>query len=529
MTGQTERAGRREWVALVTLMLPPLLIALDITVLYYAVPGISEDLRPSSVQQLWIIDIYGFVLASTVITMGNIGDLIGRRRLLMIGAVVFGLASVMAAFSSSAEMLIAARAIQGLAAATQMPSALALVRSIFKDPTQRRSAIATWSVGTAAGLSLGPVISGLLLNSFWWGSIFLINAPIVVVLIVVIRLLVPEARVGRSADRFDVWSSVLSIAALVALIWGVKELAINGFSAVRLASLAVGLVVGGVFMYRQTRLSSPMIDPKMFRYRGFGPALALSGAAFFCVIGFGLFSMQYLLAVLHMRPLEAALWTLTTLPVTGAAAPIAAGIVNKVRPAYVFAAAFLIIAAGYVAMTRLTPERNLLLVLSGIAGIAVGSSVVLALMADLVVAIGPEDRAGSVAALQKACQEFGGALGIAIFGSIGAAVYRRDFDAHVPSGVPAQVVTAARETIGAALGVAQGLPGTVANAVVTTARGAFVESMHVNALVGVGVALAAALFTLARLRHVNYAEKRPDADVATAPAAPAEATAPAQR
>ncbi|MEU3571718.1 MFS transporter [Kitasatospora sp. NPDC036755] len=504
-TSPVPLAGRKEWLALVALMFPPLLIGMDITVLYFAVPQIAEHLQPSSAQQLWIIDIYGFILASAVITMGNIGDLIGRRRLLVGGAVVFGLASVMAAYASSAEMLIAARAIQGLAAATQMPSALALVRSLFHDPKQRRSAIATWSIGTAAGLSLGPVLSGVLLQNFWWGSIFLINAPVVVVLIVLILALAPEARRSRDdLGKFDVLSSVLSIAAMVAFIWGVKELAINGFAAVPAGSVALGLAIGAAFLFRQARLAKPMVDLKMFRHRGFAPALTLSGVAFFCVIGFGLFSMQYLLVVMDLEPLTTALWTLATLPLTGMASPLAAQLVNKVKPAYVFAASFLMIAAGFGCMTMLTTGKNLVLCLVGVALISAGSSSVLALMTDFVVAVGPADQSGSVAALQKACQELGGALGIALFGTIGAALYRDGFSSAALNALPEAVRGPAQDTLGGAVAVAQNLPPAVGQGVLDAAKSSFVDSLDFNAWIGIGVAVAAALFTLARLLHVSY-------------------------
>jgi DHA2 family multidrug resistance protein-like MFS transporter len=524
MTTTEPLAGRKEWIALVALMLPPLLIGMDITVLYFAIPPIAEVLQPSSAQQLWIIDIYGFVLASTVITMGNIGDLVGRRRLLIIGAVVFGAASVMAAYSTSPAMLITARAIQGLAAATQMPSALALVRTLFHNPKQRRSAIATWSIGTAAGLSLGPVISGVLLQNFWWGSIFLINAPVVIVLMIAIRLLAPEARRSRAEiGRFDVLSSVLSVATMVALIWGVKELIINGFAPYPAISVVLGLIIGATFVYRQRHLQNPMIDPAMFRHRGFAPALVLSGVAFLCVIGFGLFSMQYLLVVLGLQPLHAALWSLTTLPLTGMAAPLAAQIVNKVRPAYVFAGAFLMIAAGYVVMTQLTTGHDLAMALIGVSLISAGSSSVLALMTDFVVAVGPADRAGSVAALQKTCQEFGGALGVAIFGSVGAALYRSHFDQNVLSTVPANLRDAVQQTLGGALAIADKLPQQIGAPVLASALKSFVESLNLTAYAGIGIGVLAALFTVAKLRHVSYADQQFDQDDEDEPALQHEA------
>ncbi|GGL53621.1 MFS transporter [Planomonospora parontospora] len=515
MTGTSPQAGRKEWIALAALTLPPFVVSMDITVLYFAVPSMAADLNPSSTQQLWMIDIYGFVLAAFLITMGNIGDIIGRRRMLLIGSAVFGAASAAVAFSTSTEMLIAARAVQGLAASTLMPSALALVRNVFHDERQRRSAIAIWSVGVAAGVSVAPIVSGALLNSFWWGSIFLINVPVIAVLLILIPLLVPELRLPRvRTERFDVLSSLLSLFAVFALVWGFKEITANGFGALSAAGVAAGLALAAVFVVRQARLPHPMIDTALFAHRGFGPALALTFTAFFCVIGFGLFSTQYLLEVLSMGPLEAGLWFLVIPVLTGVCAPVAANLVGRVRPAYVIAGAFLVVAAGFTAMSQLTLERDLLLTIGGIAAIGVGVSTVIPLLTDMVVSVSPEEQAGSVAALQRTFQELGGAFGIALFGSVGAAVYSREFAAGLSAGPVAEVPPGAYETVGAATAAASRLPAEDGSTLLAVAREAFTGSLNLGAAVGVGVALAAAVFTLLRLRHISYAGEKEEAAVA---------------
>ncbi|WP_326825026.1 MFS transporter [Streptosporangium sp. NBC_01756] len=507
MTSSNASAGRREWFALAALTLSPLLVAMDITVLYFAVPSIAGALQPTGVEQLWMIDIYGFVLAGMLITMGNIGDIIGRRRLIMIGSALFGLASALAAFSTSPEMLIVARALQGLAGSTLMPSALGLVRNTFHDEKQRRSAIAVFSIGSAMGVSLGPVVGGVLLSNFWWGSVFLINVPVIAVLLVAIPLLVSEVRTPKAKiGSFDVLSSLLSLVAALALVWGLKEAATSGIGTFSAGSIVIGLVVAAVFVLRQTHLSHPMIDPGLFRSRGFGPTLFLTLASFFCVVGFGMFTTQYLLEVLGMSPMEAGLWLLITPVLAGVFAPIATNLVNTVRPAYVIAVMFLIGVGGFAAMTQLTVDRNLLLVLGGAAAIGVSSSVVLPLLTDMVVSVAPAERAGSVAALQRTAQELGGAFGIAVFGSIGAAVYGSALITDLPKGVAAVVPEAARETIGAATAAAGRLGGEQGAALLTAARAAFTASLTTAALVGVGVALVAAVVTVVRLRHISYAE-----------------------
>ena len=228
------RAGAREWTGLGVLLLPLLLVSMDVSVLYFAVPFISRDLQPSSVQQLWIFDVYGFVLAGLLITMGSLGDRIGRRRLLLIGALAFSLASLGAAYSHTASELIAARALQGVAGATLMPSTLALIRNMFRDQQQRRTAIAIWTSGTMSGIALGPVLSGFLLDHFWWGSVFLINIPFMIMLLALAPALVPEFRAPQPG-RYDLLSSVLSLCAVLPVIYGIQEIAANGVSAARAA------------------------------------------------------------------------------------------------------------------------------------------------------------------------------------------------------------------------------------------------------------------------------------------------------
>ncbi|MFE0200988.1 MFS transporter, partial [[Kitasatospora] papulosa] len=480
-------------------------------VLYFAVPSISGELHPSSTQQLWMIDIYAFVLSGLLITMGSVGDLIGRRRLLMIGACLFGAASVLAAYAGSAETLIVARALQGLGGATLMPSTLSLVSNMFRDERQRRTAISIWAIGNSAGSAIGPVISGALLNNFWWGSIFLINIPVLAVMLVLVPVLVPEFRRPRAdVGRFDVLSAVLSLVGVLAVIWGLKEVATDGLEVPRVAAMVVGVAVLGVFLFRQTRLSHPMIDPKLFRRRGFSPAISLSLLSFACLIGYSVFTTQYLMDVLDMRPLEAALWTMPPPALTMLLAPFAVVLANRVPPAYVIAGAFALVGAGFLAMTRVGVEQNLLVVISGATAIGVGAAIVLTLVTDLVVAAAPPERAGSVSALTQTFQDFGGALGIAVFGSIGAAVYRGAMADDRPAGVSPDVFESARQTLGGAVEAAGALGARQAQALLSVADEAFVDAMHVAAVFGTVVALATAVFTVWRLRHVRNTPKPPE-------------------
>ena len=301
-------AGRREWIGLAVIALPSMLYSMDLTVLYLAVPSLTRDLQPSASQLLWITDIYGFLIAGLLITMGTLGDRIGRRRLLMIGAAGFGAASVLAAFSTSAEMLIAARALLGVAAATLAPSTLSLIRNMFHDPRQRTVAIGLWVTSYSAGAAIGPLIGGLLLARFWWGSVFLISVPVMVLLLAVGPRLLPESR-DPNPGRFDLSSAALSLLSVLAVIYGVKRIAEGDAGAVPALSIALGLLVGTAFLRRQGKLADPMIDLRLFRAPAFSVAVGANALALFTVYGMDLFIAQYLQLVLGMSPFEAGLWT----------------------------------------------------------------------------------------------------------------------------------------------------------------------------------------------------------------------------
>jgi DHA2 family multidrug resistance protein-like MFS transporter len=477
------RATRREWIGLGVLLLPLLLVSMDVSVLYFAVPFISRDLEPTSTQQLWIFDVYGFVLAGLLITMGSIGDRIGRRRLLLIGAAAFGAVSVIAAYAQSAETLIAARALMGIAGATLMPSTLALIRNMFHDEKQRSTAVTIWTAGLTFGVALGPILSGFLLEHFWWGSVFLINTPFMLMLLLLAPLLVPEFR--GSVTRFDLVSSVLSLGAVLPAIYGIKEIAAHGVNPTRLAAVGVGLVLGAVFILRQRVRRDPMIDLGLFRQRAFGASLLTNLIAMFALAGFAIYSTQYLQSVLGLAPLTAALWSLLASVGIGAAAPIAGALSQRgVNKAYLIASGFMLSTAGFLILTRLAVDSSVWLILAGAGLTSAGLVVVMSLTTEAIMTATPPDRAGSAAALQETGSEFGGALGMAMLGSIGTAVYRADL-----SGFP----DSARETLGGALAAT--------DAVRAAAREAFVHGLHVVALTAAVLMGVAALVALLFLRR----------------------------
>ncbi|MGJ5891479.1 MFS transporter [Streptomyces niveiscabiei] len=476
-TTHVNRAGRREWTALAVLMLPLLLVSMDVSVLYFAVPAISADLEPSGTQQLWIFDIYAFVLAGLLMTMGSLGDRIGRRRLLLIGAVAFGAASLLAAYAHTAEALIAARALLGVGGATLMPSTMALVRTMFTDPVQRARAIGLWASVMTAGVALGSVMSGVLVQYFWWGSVFLVNLPAMALLLLLGPVLLPESR-DPSPGAFD-WVSVpLSLGAVLPVVYGLKEIPSEGIRGEYVLSLVVGLFFAVLFVRRQRSVQHPMISPSLFKGRGFGVALGLNSVAAFGMMGSAFFTTQYLQSVLGKSALEASLWALLPAVPIGITAPLATSLVHKgIDRAYVVTAGFLTAACGY-AMLSLAGPDSLWLVLAACGVLSSGIVAVMSPMTDLAVSSAPPERAGSAASLLETGSEFGGAMGMAVLGSIGTGIYRHEMPGTAPD--------VARETLGGALAVADRVPG-----LAEAARGAFTSGMQGAALAGAVVLVGA--------------------------------------
>jgi DHA2 family multidrug resistance protein-like MFS transporter len=473
------RASRREWIGLAVIALPCLVYAMDLNVLNLALPAISSDLRPSGVELLWIVDIYGFMVAGALVTMGALGDRIGARRMLLIGAFAFAVTSVLAAFATSPAMLIAARALLGLAGATLAPSTLSLIRTLFDDPRQRTFAIGVWATSYSVGAAIGPLAGGAVLEVAWWGSVFLLGVPVMVLTLVLGPRLLPEHREGRTA-RVDVSSAALSLGAVLALIYGLKQLATGG--SLPVLWVVAAALAGALFVRRQRRLEDPLIDLALFRLPAFSAALVANLVAFFVIFGMALFTAQYAQSVLGYRPLIAGL------PTAAEALGFVAGSLLTARLAGRFPAptllsggllvgalGFLLLAAGEPTLTRLFAGPTI--------G-ALGLAVVITVVADLAVGAAPKERAGGAAATSETSSELGGALGLAVLGSVGAAIYRTG----VPAGTP--------ETIGDAVSGASAAP----------ARAAFADALTVTASVSVAALVLTAIATFALLRRAGRRE-----------------------
>jgi DHA2 family multidrug resistance protein-like MFS transporter len=483
-------AGRREWVALAVLALPLLLVSMDVSILYFAVPEISRDLHASATEQLWIFDVYGFVLAGLLITMGAVADRIGPRRLLLVGAAAFSLTSLAAAYAGSAEGLIAARAMLGLAGATLMPSTLAMIRTLFRDDTQRSRAVAVWTAVMTAGVGLGPVVSGVLLQHFWWGSVFLVNLPAMALLLATGPFLLPRGERRKDAP-FDVVSALLSLGSVLPAVYGVKQWAADGFQARWVACVLVGLALGVVFVRRQLRHEHPMVDPALLRNRRYRTAVAGNALATFALVGNAVFMTAYLQLVLGYEPLVAALWSLLPSLGVGVSAPTASALARRFGVVAVSASALVVAAGGFVVLTG-TGTSSLVLVLVGASLLACGLVAVMTVASDVVMASLDPDRAGAGAAVSEASSELGGALGIALLGSVGTAAYHSYAVRHLPASVAAGP---AGHSLAGALAQASALPDGLAAQVVATAQAAYVHGLHVAACCG-AVALVAGAVTL---------------------------------
>lgn len=299
-----KRPGR--WLALAVLVLAVLLVAVDATVLGLATPYISEDLKPTGNQLLWIGDVYSFVIAGLLVSMGSLGDRIGRKRILLIGATAFGAISVLNAYATTPELMIAARALLGVAGATLMPATLALIRNLFHDPRERSLAVGIWGATASAGTAIGPIVGGFLLEHFWWGSVFLINLPVMAVLVLVGIKMLPESR-NPNPGPWDLLSVVLSLVGMVALVYAVKEAASHGLTWETVAAAVLGLASLYGFVRRQLTLPTPLLDMRLFRNRGFSGAVLADLLTIFGLSGLVFFLSQYLQLVQGRRPFEAGL------------------------------------------------------------------------------------------------------------------------------------------------------------------------------------------------------------------------------
>jgi len=495
------RAGRREWIGLGVLALACLLYVMDLTVLHLAVPQLSADLAPTSAQLLWIIDIYGFVVAGSLITMGTIGDRIGRRRLLMIGAASFAAVSVLAAFSASAGMLIASRALMGVAGATLAPSTLSLIFVMFRDPKQRSIAVGWWIAAFSAGSAIGPVMGGFLLEHFWWGSVFLLALPVMALLLVLGPRLLPEYK-DPEAGRLDLPSAGMSLLAVLAVIFALKDVTQNGVGPLPFAAVVVGVVAGVTFVRRQRRLPNPLIDLEMFKLRVFNVSLATNVVSIFIAVGYFLFVAQYLQLVLGLSPFQAGLWSLPSAAGFVVGSTVAPRFIHRLNPGLVIGVCLAVASVGLGVLSQVSVWGGLGVIVAASIVIALAFSPVFNLTTELIVGSAPPEKAGAASGISETGAELGGALGLAILGSLGTAIYRSTMTEQLPPGLPDDIVAPAVDTLGGATAVAARLPDQVGTALLTTAQEAFTMGLRVTAAVSALIAVVVAVPAVLALRGV---------------------------
>ncbi|MFF2888497.1 MFS transporter [Paenibacillus sp. NPDC057967] len=504
--GQTpqsaKNAGPREWVGLSLLSLPTILLGLDLTLLHLALPALAIDLQPTSSQALWIVDVYGFMIAGFLITMGTLGDRIGRRKLLMIGAFAFGVASVIAAYSTSATMLIAARAVLGVAGATLMPSTLALISNMFVNPRQRAVAIGVWATMFALGMAAGPIVGGILLDHYWWGAAFLVAVPVVGLLLATAPFLLSEYR-ALQTGRLDILSVALSLLALLPIIYGIKKLSNSGLSAGNVLGFAAGFAFLLLFVRRQRRLKSPLFDLNLFANRAFSIALVVLLVGLIGVGGNMLLVTQYLQLVMDLTPLVAGMWMgppALAMLAAGIAAPLAS---RRIRPGFVIAGALGLSVIGYLILASLGSEPSgIVQVSSAFSLVYLGLGAIAALGTDLVVGTAPAEKAGSASAISETVQELGLAIGIATLGSLTTAVYRSRIFDQIPDTMASDVHNAVRDSLAGASSVSQKLP----SGLLEEAKTAFTAGFNVAAATSAISIAILSILAAVTLRHIVVAE-----------------------
>ncbi|MFI7292519.1 MFS transporter [Streptomyces sp. NPDC050121] len=503
----TEAVKRPDrWLALCVLVLAVLLVAVDATVLGLATPFISEDLKPSGTQLLWIGDVYSFVIAGLLVSMGSLGDRIGRKRILLAGATAFGLISVLNAYATTPETMIAARALLGVAGATLMPATLALIRNLFHDPRERSLAVGIWGATASAGTAVGPIVGGFLLQHFWWGSVFLINLPVMVVLVLVGIRTLPESRTPNPGP-WDLVSVVLSLVGMIGIVYAVKEAATHGLTWVSVGTGLLGAAALHGFVRRQLTLEAPLLDMRLFRNRGFSGAVLADLLTILGLSGLVFFLSQYLQLVQGRRPLEAGLVELPAAIGAVAAGLIAGRAARRFSVRAVVCGGLAAIGLALAALTTITQSTGYPLLGAALLVVGVGAGFSFTVTADVILSSVPKDQAGAASAVSETAYELGAALGIAVLGSIVTGVYR-GFPA--PAGTP----EGAHESLGGAVEAADRLPAQTAQELLSSAREAFVDGLTLAAGAGAIVLLAtaaAAWFMLRGQRLESGREGRAEA------------------
>lgn len=496
--------GGNRWVVLAVLCVSLVLVALDATILHVAVPSVTEDLRPGSIELLWIVDAYPLVCAALLILFGTLGDRVGRRRILLLGYGLFGAASAVAALAESAQVLIAARALLGIGGAMIMPATLSILRQVFPDRRERALAIGIWTAVAAVGAASGPVLGGFLVQHFWWGSVFLINIPLMALILPLGRWLLPESK-GSADGPWDVLGAVMAAAGVLGSVLGIKRLGAERqlLDAEALVPLAVGAALLVLFVRRQKRRTHPLIDMRMFSRPAFSTSVGCIVLAMLALVGLELIAVQYLQLVLHLGPLETGL---RLLPLTFAA--MAAGAtgsytLGRIGPRTMVSLGFVLTACAVLLLTFMGQHDRPVLLTVGFIVLGFGLQTTLFAAYESMLSEAPAAMAGGAASIGETSYQLGAGMGIALLGSVMNAAYRPGL-AGVP-GVSAGDSAGAANSLGEAYQIASGLGGAAGAALAAAARQSFVHGLHVTLVVSAGLLFAGAVMAL-RLPRVMECE-----------------------
>jgi DHA2 family multidrug resistance protein-like MFS transporter len=499
-----DRATGRSWCGLLVLLLPAVLTSMDISVLFVAGPAIADALHPSATQWLWTMDVYSFVMAGLLITMGSLGDRIGRRKVLLCGAAIFGVFSIVIAYAPNSELLILGRAILAIGGATLAPSTLSLIRGMFTHEDQRRVAVGSWTIAFVGGAVAGPIIGGALLEHFWWGAVFLINVPAMLLLLVAGPILIVESK-NPTRTRFDLLGSALSLLAVVSLVFTMTETVRYGISLATAGSAIVGVGATVAFVTRQNRISHPLIDLTLFRIPAFSAAVGVNTTTAMVISGLGVLAFPFMQVVHGLTPLQSALCALPTFAGSLVGASAAAAFAAKVRATILLIAGLLAATAGFAVVTTIQPQTGLWEFLTGYTTITLGIGLTATIANSLVLKCAPPERAGAASGISETSSQLGSALGIATIGTVADIIYRSTMDRLAPLGTN----HAALESVTAAVSATQRAGnGSLRN----VAFSAYTDGVTAAAMAGAALTAAvtiALVLAAARRRNTRHASTRP--------------------
>lgn len=499
---KNEKISARKWFSLGLLLLPTAIMTVDLGVLWMATPALTAQLQPTSAELLWINDVYGFVIAGFLVVMGVLGDKVGRRKVLMVGMALFILSSVLAAFAQTATMLIAARALLGITGAAILPSTLSLIRHLFDDEAQRTKAIAMWVTALSVGVALGPILGGLMLQHFHWGSVFLLGIPIMLFSLLFARIFLPEYK-DPKAGKVDLVSAAMFLVAMLSVVYTIKHLAEAGPDATTIAITIIALFMGALFTRRQKRLAHPLFDLYLFKNHRFTMALILLLLGLMALNGVEYLVPQFFQFVYVQSPLATSLLLLPGAAALVAGSQLTPRAASRWGSITTIITGLLVALVGYGLLIAGSYGTNVVWIATGFATIMFGIAPITVLGTAMVIGQVAPEKAGAAAALGQTSYELGLAAGIALTGSLSVAVYRSYIDTHLTMPLPPEAVVAAKDTAGGALGVAQSLQGSVSSEYIRIVTSAFSVSFRVAVIASIVIVVSLGIFLLIRRRSLK--------------------------